>query len=133
MTVLFALHSAYGLATAAAAIDDGLFETGGERVLVPFNSARVPETMVGIDDHPQLGTLRARFDRIESLDALLQPRHPSSWEPEAEELPVLERLLARAWNLDDDLELSYRAPRSRPPSRCCRCSRTPASRSSATG
>ncbi|MGO1803299.1 MAG: polysialyltransferase family glycosyltransferase [Microbacteriaceae bacterium] len=114
MTVLFALHSAYGLATAAAAIDDGLFETGGERVLVPFNSARVPETMVGIDDHPQLGTLRARFDRIEFLDALLQPRHPSSWEPEAEELPVLERLLARAWNLDDDLELCVQSPQVAP-------------------
>lgn len=114
MTVLFALHSVYGLATAAAGIDDGLFEGRGERVLVPFNSARVPETTVGIDAHPQLGSLRARFPRVESLDALLQPRHPSSWDPDDEELPVLRRLLERAWQLDDDLELCVQSPQVAP-------------------
>lgn len=114
MTALFALHSAYGLATAAAGIDDGLFAGRGERVLVPFNSARVPETTVGIDAHPQLGSLRARFDRIESLDALLEPRHPSSWDPDDDELPVIRRLLARAWHLDDDLELCVQSPQVAP-------------------
>ena len=114
MTRLFALHSAYGLATAAAGIDQGLFEGPGERVLVPFNSARVPETTVGIDAQPQLASLRARFDRIESLDALLQPRHPSSWEPDDEEMPVLRRLLERAWQLDDDIELCVQSPQVAP-------------------
>lgn len=114
MTVLFALHSAYGLATAAAGIDEGMFEGRGERVLVPFNSARVPETTVGIDEHPQLGSLRARFDRLESLDALLEPRHPSSWEPDDDELAVLRRLLERAWNLDGELELCVQSPQVAP-------------------
>ncbi|WP_194421046.1 polysialyltransferase family glycosyltransferase [Microbacterium abyssi] len=114
MTVLFALHSAYGLTTAAAGIDEGLFEGRGERVLVPFNSARVPETTIGLDAHPHLTSLRARFDRIESLDALLQPRHPSSWEPDEDELPVLRRLLERAWSLDDDLELCVQSPQVAP-------------------
>lgn len=114
MTVLFALHSAYGLATAAAAIDEGFFEGGGERVLVPFNSARVPETTIGIDEHPQLATLRARFDRVESLDALLQPRHPSAWEPDDEEFPVLQRLLERAWSIDGDLEVCVQSPQVAP-------------------
>ncbi|CAH0140579.1 alpha-2,8-polysialyltransferase family protein [Microbacterium sp. Bi121] len=121
MTVLFALHSAYGLTTAAAAIDEGLFGGdgqwgSGERVLVPFNSARVPETTVGIDAHAGLASLRVRFDRVESLDALLQPRHPSSWAPPADEFPVLRRLLERAWNLDDDLELCVQSPQVAPAS-----------------
>ena len=114
MTRLFALHSAYGLATAAAGIDQGLFEESDERVLVPFDSARVPETTVGIDAQPQLASLRARCDRIESLDALLQPRHPSSWEPDDDELPVLRRLLERAWRFDDDLELCVQSPQVAP-------------------
>jgi len=114
MTVLFALHSAYGLATAAAAVDEGLFEGRGDRVLVPFNSAGIPETTVGIDDQAQLSTLRERFERIESLDALLQPRHPSSWTPDDDELPILRRLFERAWNLDDDLELCVQSPQVAP-------------------
>ena len=38
MTQLFAMHSAYGLATAAAALDGGLLGDHGERILVPFVS-----------------------------------------------------------------------------------------------
>ncbi|MGW8482623.1 polysialyltransferase family glycosyltransferase [Microbacterium sp. NPDC055903] len=114
MTGLFVLHSAYGLVTAAAAIDARMLGEGGERVLVPVNSARVPETAIGIDVQANLATLRARFDRVESLDALLTPRHPSSWAPDDAELPVLRRLLARAWNLDDDIELYVQSPQVAP-------------------
>lgn len=113
MTRLFALHSAYGLTTAAAGIDEGLFD-GDERVLVPFNSARVPETAVGIDAHPQLASLRDRFERIESLDALLEPRHPSSWEPDDADLPVLRRLLERAWGITGEVELCVQSPQVAP-------------------
>ncbi len=115
MTQLFALHSAYGLATAAAAIDGGLLGERGERILVPFVSSRVPETSTGILHDPALSTLRARFDRIDDLDALLRPMHPSSWKPEAPELPLLRRLLVRAWDLDpDDLELLVQSPQVAP-------------------
>ncbi|MEV4776545.1 polysialyltransferase family glycosyltransferase [Microbacterium sp. LWH12-1.2] len=114
MTQLFALHSAYGLATAAAAIDEGVFDAGGPRILVPFNSARVPETTHGIDELPNLAPLRARFDRVESLDALLTPLHPSSWDPSDGDLVVLRRLLTRAWELDDDLELCVQSPQVAP-------------------
>lgn len=84
MTQIFALHSGYGLATAAAAIDSGLLDapssvSAGERLLVPFTSSRVPETVVGIAEDPGLRSLRARFDRIEPLADLLGPLHPSSW------------------------------------------------------
>ncbi|MFJ4222850.1 polysialyltransferase family glycosyltransferase [Microbacterium sp. NPDC089695] len=115
MTQLFALHSAYGLATAAAAIDGGLLGDHGDRLLVPFVSARVPETTVGIAADPALARLRERFDRIEDLDALLGPLHPSSWAPDDADLPVLERLLTRAWGLDaDDLELLVQSPQVAP-------------------
>ncbi|MGJ0389236.1 polysialyltransferase family glycosyltransferase [Microbacterium sp. CGR1] len=115
MTQLFALHSAYGLATAAAALDGGLLGEHGERILVPFVSSRVPETTVGILADPALASLRDRFDRVEDLDALLGPLHPSAWKPEAADLPLLRRLFARAWGLDgDDLELLVQSPQVAP-------------------
>ncbi|MFF1538999.1 polysialyltransferase family glycosyltransferase [Microbacterium sp. NPDC058269] len=120
MTQIFALHSAYGLVTAAAAIDAGLLDgastaSGGERLLVPFTSSRAPETVVGLADDPVLGSLRARFDRIEPLEHLLGPLHPSAWEPSDADLPMLERLFARAWQLDPrDLELFVQSPQVAP-------------------
>lgn len=114
MTQLFALHSAYGLATAAAALDGDLLGARGERILMPFVSSTVPEISVGIAHDPALASLRARFDRIEGLDAVLGPLHPSSWQPEAAELPVLRRLLTRAWALDDDLEILVQSPQVAP-------------------
>jgi len=115
MTQLFALHSAYGLATAAAALDGGLLGEHGERILVPFVSSRVPETSVGILVDPALASLRDRFDRVEDLDALLGPLHPSSWEPESADLPLLRRLFTRAWRLDgDDLEVLVQSPQVAP-------------------
>lgn len=119
MTQIFALHSAYGLATAAAAIDAGLL--GGasderpDRVLVPFTSSRVPETTVGIAAEPVLASLRQRFDRVEELEDILGPLHPSSWVPAERDLPVLERLFTRVWDLDPhDLELLVQSPQVAP-------------------
>ncbi|WP_311244692.1 polysialyltransferase family glycosyltransferase [Microbacterium sp. WCS2018Hpa-23] len=115
MTQLFALHSAYGLATAAAALDEGLLGEHGERILVPFVSSRVPETSVGILADPALASLRDRFDRVEDLSALLGPLHPSSWKPDAADLPLLRRLFTRAWGLDgDDLEVLVQSPQVAP-------------------
>ncbi|WP_136041347.1 MULTISPECIES: polysialyltransferase family glycosyltransferase [unclassified Microbacterium] len=117
MTQLFALHSAYGLATAAAAIDAGLLghDGGAERILAPFTSSRVPETAVGIADDPVLGPLRTRFDRVEPLEELLGPLHPSGWEPAEADLPMLERLFERAWRLDPrELELFVQSPQVAP-------------------
>lgn len=122
MTRLFALHSAYGLATAAAAIDGGLLDAGSgagahapERVLAPFTSSRVPETVVGIDTDPALHSLRGRFHRVEPLADVLGPLHPSAWEPSDADLPVLGRLLARAWRLDPrEIELFVQSPQVAP-------------------
>lgn len=119
MTQIFALHSAYALATAAAAIDEGMLGDGvsgpsADRLLVSFVSAPVPETVTSVGRDASLAPLRARFDRVEELDALLGARHPSAWEPDAVDLPLLERLLSRAWSLDDDLELFVQSPQVAP-------------------
>ncbi|PRB09950.1 polysialyltransferase family glycosyltransferase [Microbacterium sp. MYb62] len=118
MTQIFAVHSAYGLATAAAALDAGLLDPAGgvaERILVPFTSSRVPETAIGLAVDPVLVSLRARFDRIEPLEDLLGPLHPSAWQPADADLPMLERLLARAWHLDPHgLELFVQSPQVAP-------------------
>lgn len=114
---IFALHSAYGLMTAAAAIDGGLL-TGGdevERILVPMNTAKVPETALDLETVPRLASLRARFDRVEPLNPLLDPLHPTAWQPDAQDLPILERLLRRAWDLGDaPLELFVQSPQVAP-------------------
>lgn len=115
MTQLFALHSTYGLATAAAAIDEGLLGDAADRVLVPFVSARVPETVVGIGVDPSLESLRTRFDRIEDLGTLLGAQHPRDWQPADADLPLLEKLFIRAWDVDpDDLELFVQSPQVAP-------------------
>lgn len=114
MTQLFVLHSAYGLATAVAALDEGLIEAAGERILVPVNSARIPETSLAIHEQANLRSLCARFDRVEPLDEILSPRHPSSWEPAEADLLTLNRLFTRAWGLDGDLELFVQSPQVAP-------------------
>ena len=48
MTQLFVLNSAYGLATAAAAIDAGLIAGAGPRILLSVNSVQIPETATAI-------------------------------------------------------------------------------------
>lgn len=114
MTQVFALHSSYGLMTAVAAIDEGLIPENGQRLLLSVNSARVPETAVGIDEAPRLRSLRDRFDRVVSLNALVAPMHPTAWQPLAQDLALLERLFTEAWSLDDDLELFVQSPQVAP-------------------
>ena len=112
---LFALHSAYGLMTAAAAIDAGLLGDAAERILVPMNTARVPETAHDLQSVQRLASLRQRFDRIEPLNPLLDPLHPTTWQPDEQDLPMLERLFRRAWNLGDArLELYVQSPQVAP-------------------
>ncbi|MGM1018479.1 MAG: polysialyltransferase family glycosyltransferase [Actinomycetota bacterium] len=115
MTQLFVLNSAYGLATAAAAIDAGLIADAGPHILLSVNSVQIPETATAIHEAGSLESLRARFDRTESLNEILSPRHPRSWDPEDEDLPLLERLFRRAWDLDGtDLELFVQSPQIAP-------------------
>ncbi|MEJ1089689.1 polysialyltransferase family glycosyltransferase [Microbacterium sp. Mu-80] len=112
---LFALHSPYGLMTAVAALDAGLLGDAAERVLVPMNTAAVPETAIDLATAPAYTTLRGRFDRIEPLNALIDPLHPTDWHPDEQDLPLLGRLLRRAWGLGDgEVELFVQSPQVAP-------------------
>lgn len=115
MIQLFLLHSPYGLMTAAAAIDAGLLGDAAERILAPTNTAMVPETATDLATVPRYASLRARFDRIEPLDPLVDPRHPTTWQPDEQDLSMLERLFRRAWNLGDaELEVFVQSPQVAP-------------------
>ncbi|UWF77501.1 alpha-2,8-polysialyltransferase family protein [Microbacterium neungamense] len=115
MIQLFALHSPYGLMTAAAAIDAGLLGASSRRILVPMNTAAVPETALDIATAPRYATLRARFDAIQPLNPLVDPRHPTAWTPDPQDLPLLERLFSRAFDLGDaEIELFAQSPQVAP-------------------
>ncbi|WP_309127127.1 polysialyltransferase family glycosyltransferase [Microbacterium sp.] len=115
MIQLFALHSGYGLMTAAAALDAGLLGEASRRILVPMNTAAVPETAIDLASAARFATLRARFDEAEPLNPLIDPKHPTTWEPDEQDLPMIERLLRRAWALGDaDIELFVQSPQVAP-------------------
>ena len=112
---VFALHSAYGLTVTAAAIDAGLLGDADERVLVTMNTAAVPETAPDLGTVSRLGSLRGRFDRVVALNPLVDPRHPTQWQPDEQDLPMLERLIRRAWGLEGaELELFVQSPQVAP-------------------
>jgi len=116
MTQVFVLNSAYGLMTAVSAIDARTVPaSAGPRILLTVNAAVIPEAVPDLADIPHLRTLLARFDRVESLGALLEPTPPTRWAPDANDLPVFERLLRRAWQIaDDPVELFLQSPQVAP-------------------
>ncbi len=118
MTQIFVLNSAFGLTTAVAAMDAGAIpDAAGPRILLTVNAAMVPEASPGLEEMPHLEPLLQRFDRVESLNALVAPSLPTQWEPVPEDLPVLERLLRRAWRIGSaPVSLFLQSPQV-PPSR----------------
>lgn len=100
MTQLFQVHSVYGLMTIVAAIDAGLVpDAQGPRILISANTAMVPETAPDLHELDYVQSLLSRFDRVESLNAVLDPVLPTKWNPPEDHLPMLERLLRNAWGV----------------------------------
>ena len=66
MIQLFALHSGYGLMAAAAALDAGLLGEAEQRILVPMNTASVPETAIDL-----AGSLAAMTQRMRQAGVTL--------------------------------------------------------------
>jgi len=118
MTQIFVLNSTFGLMTAVAAIDSGaIAPTDGPRILLTVNAAMVPEATPSLEDIPHLAALLQRFDRVESVGALVAPVLPTQWEPGPEDLAVLERLLRRVWGIGSArVQLFLQSPQV-PPSR----------------
>ncbi len=104
-TQIFVASTAFGLATLAAAMDDGLFEPAEHRTLVLTNNTGLPEISIGIPEVAGWEQLRGRFDTVVDFNDAVAPLHPAGWIPRAVELPLWERYLRLRWDLLGDLEL----------------------------
>jgi hypothetical protein len=100
---IFAASTLYGAATVCAALDAGLFGPRVEhrRILVVCNNAAIPENALPLDRTASFAALRDRFDEVRSWNEEIEPHHPSGWTPRPEDVPILQRLLRRAWGLGD--------------------------------
>ncbi|GGO23233.1 hypothetical protein GCM10010116_46870 [Microbispora rosea subsp. aerata] len=92
---LFYASTLFGAMTLAAAIDEGRFPGGGDRVLLVSNNAAIPEITPALDEAPGFAALRDRFDRVLSWNEIIAPLHPSDWRPRSIETPMLGRMLRR--------------------------------------
>lgn len=104
-TQIFVASTAFGLATLAAAIDEGLFAPADHRLLVLTNNSGLPETSIGVPEVAGWDQLRSRFDTVVDYNEAVAPLHPAGWIPRAAELPMWERCFRRLWDLEGDLEL----------------------------
>ncbi|HYP44536.1 MAG TPA: polysialyltransferase family glycosyltransferase [Propionibacteriaceae bacterium] len=102
---VFVVTTAFGLAAAAAALDDQLFEDAERRILVLGNNATVPETTSGPAQAGGAEALLTRFDDVYDYNELIAPQHPSLWRPRGVDLPLLQRSLSAQWSLTEDIHL----------------------------
>ncbi|MFD9795070.1 polysialyltransferase family glycosyltransferase [Streptomyces sp. NPDC059070] len=101
-TQIFLASTLYGVATLAAALDSDCFGPADRRLLLVSNNAPVPETSTPVDAMPGFARLRDRFDGVLSWNETIAPMHPGGWGPRADDVPLWERQLRRAWDLGDD-------------------------------
>ncbi|MER5555122.1 polysialyltransferase family glycosyltransferase [Streptomyces sp. NPDC002793] len=114
-TQIFVASSLHGTAVLAAALDAGCFEDSGRRILLLSDDTEIPEASVPVDALPGFERLRTRFDEVLSWNDSVFPLHPGSWNPRADDVPLWERHLRRAWGLgDDEVELALESPHTGP-------------------
>ncbi|MFI1649374.1 polysialyltransferase family glycosyltransferase [Streptomyces avidinii] len=120
-TQIFLASTLYGAATLAAGIDAGGFPPAGRRILLTSNHAVTAEVTPGIADMPGFAALRSRFDEVLDWNRVIEPQHPSTWAPRAEDVPLWERQLRTLWNLGDDrVELIVESLQVPPAQTLCR-------------
>ncbi|KOG48567.1 hypothetical protein ADK75_20990 [Streptomyces virginiae] len=120
-TQIFLASTLYGAATLAAGIDAGRFPPAGRRILLTSNHAVTAEVTPGIADMPGFGALRSRFDEVLDWNRVIEPQHPSTWAPRAEDVPIWERQLRALWDLGDDrVELIVESLQVPPAQTLCR-------------
>lgn len=93
---LFEASTSYQLMVLAAAIDAGCFAPADERVLLVSVNTPVPEIARRPDEAPGIAPLLTRFDRVLSLNDLLDPVHPAAFRPRQSEQALFDRLLRSA-------------------------------------
>ncbi|WP_199570918.1 polysialyltransferase family glycosyltransferase [Streptomyces murinus] len=105
-TQIFQASTLYGIATLAAALDSGCFDSADRRILLVCNNAATPETTPGPDEMPGFERLRDRFDEVISYNETIFPFHPGGWAPRVDDMPLWERFLRHEWCLGtEDVEL----------------------------
>ncbi|MFY4721613.1 polysialyltransferase family glycosyltransferase [Streptomyces sp. LaBMicrA B280] len=105
-TQIFQASTLYGIATLAAALDSGCFDSADRRILLVCNNAATPETTPGPDEMPGFERLRDRFDEVISYNETIFPFHPGGWAPRVGDMPLWERFLRHEWRLGtEDVEL----------------------------
>ncbi|MCX4805287.1 polysialyltransferase family glycosyltransferase [Streptomyces sp. NPDC058682] len=120
-TQIFLASTLYGAATLAAGIDAGSFPPAGRRILLTSNHAVTAEVAPGVTDMPGFAALRSRFDEVLDWNRVIEPQHPSTWAPRAEDVPIWERQLRALWNLGEDrVELIVESLQVPPAQSLCR-------------
>ncbi|WP_328961976.1 polysialyltransferase family glycosyltransferase [Streptomyces virginiae] len=120
-TQIFLASTLYGAATLAAGIDAGSFPPAGRRILLTSNHAVTAEVTPGVTDMPGFAALRSRFDEVLDWNRVIEPQHPSTWAPRAEDVPMWERQLRSLWNLGEDrIELIVESLQVPPAQSLCR-------------
>ncbi|CAM5501300.1 polysialyltransferase family glycosyltransferase [Streptomyces avidinii] len=120
-TQIFLASTLYGAATLAAGIDAGGFPPAGRRILLTSNHAVTAEVTPGIAEMPGFAALRSRFDEVLDWNRVIEPQHPSTWAPRAEDVPLWERQLRTLWDLGDDrVELIVESLQVPPAQTLCR-------------
>ncbi|MFE9930010.1 polysialyltransferase family glycosyltransferase [Streptomyces sp. NPDC005533] len=120
-TQIFLASTLYGAATLAAGIDAGAFPPAGRRILLTSNHAVTAEVTPGIADMPGFAALRTRFDEVLDWNRVIEPQHPSTWAPRAEDVPIWERQLRSLWGLGEDrVELVVESLQVPPAQTLCR-------------
>ncbi|MFE1875078.1 polysialyltransferase family glycosyltransferase [Streptomyces sp. NPDC059496] len=120
-TQIFLASTLYGAATLAAGIDAGSFPPAGRRILLTSNHAVTAEVAPGVTDMPGFAALRPRFDEVIDWNRVIEPQHPSTWAPRAEDVPIWERQLRTLWNLGEDrVELIVESLQVPPAQSLCR-------------
>ncbi|MFJ3722319.1 polysialyltransferase family glycosyltransferase [Streptomyces sp. NPDC090045] len=120
-TQIFLASTLYGAATLAAGIDAGCFPPAGRRILLTSNHAVTAEVTPGVADMPGFAALRTRFDEVLDWNRVIEPQHPSTWAPRAEDVPIWERQLRSLWGLGEDrVELVVESLQVPPAQTLCR-------------
>lgn len=105
-TQLVLSSSLFDSVGAAAAAQSGLLGTPDHRVLLQSKHSRAPELVTAPAEVPGAGRVLSVFDRVITLNDLVEPLHPTSFSllagrDRTAQTLVLQRLLRRYWDLGD--------------------------------
>ena len=120
-TRLVIVSTAFGLATAVAALESGLLPRHDRQVLVVTCNVDMPEAAPPMDSLVGVSELYSRFDAVFDYNAAIEPHHPMAWNPRTGDLPLWERHFRTLWSLgEDDLHLAVQTPWVNPALAVCR-------------